>query len=343
MRTTRIVPVFIPPRSCVSTCIACHILHGRAPAALWSSRPVEAFERAVMRRWNRSTAVEIGLYGNLLSLAPDAVGAILRRISELVEGSERAKALRVVLRPDQIDPALLDTLRIVDELRVELDVAGPAEAVVRRMGPVHRIEHLWQAATLLKREGIEWGAHIRPGLPHSSPDADMESLDILRALKPAFVRILPTLVLRGTWLEREMIEGRFIPLTIRQAVNLCADMMNRLDEDGIAVARVGLQPVRDFGVEADAVVGGPLHPSLRSVVESKRMYESALTHLERMDWRRKKVRLHVGRGREHYMRGLEDFNLERLRARFGMNAIEVHGDEGLCGSRVRVEVEESSG
>jgi hypothetical protein len=96
---------------------------------------------------------------------------------------------------------------------------------------------------------------------------------------PAAVRIYPAVVVRGTELETMYREGRYSPLTMEQAVALCASMHRVFTERGIAVIRTGLHPVRPG--RADAIVAGPYHPSFGFLVKSRVRRDAAEREIRR--------------------------------------------------------------
>ena len=105
------------------------------------------------------------------------------------------------------------------------------------------------------------------GLPGSRPDTEVQTASGICALKPDFVRIYPTLVIRGTALETMYKKGMYKPPSLEEAVDLCAVLAAMFIRENIAIIRMGLQPTELIS-EGGEVVAGPFHPSFRQLVDS---------------------------------------------------------------------------
>lgn len=106
------------------------------------------------------------------------------------------------------------------------------------------------------------------GLPGSRPDIEVQTASRICALKPDFVRIYPTLVIRGTVLEKMYKKGMYKPPSLEEAVDLCAVLAAMFIRENVAIIRIGLQPTELIS-EGGEVVAGPFHPSFRQLVDSR--------------------------------------------------------------------------
>ncbi len=59
------------------------------------------------------------------------------------------------------------------------------------------------------------------GLPESTRIDEINTAKALVKLKPKMVRIYPVLVIKNTKLEEEYNEGKYQPLSVVQAVEIC--------------------------------------------------------------------------------------------------------------------------
>ena len=75
------------------------------------------------------------------------------------------------------------------------------------------------------------------------------------ALKPDFVRLYPLLVIKDTPLEESYLCGEFKPLTVEEAVDLCAQAWEQFSVAGIKVIRTGLQPDDELCSPGNIVAG----------------------------------------------------------------------------------------
>jgi hypothetical protein len=298
---------------------------------------VEAFDERVSASLSASAAgqgVELAFYGGPLELEHwDAV--LARAGGWLAEGA--VQGIRVAARPDRVTRDGARVLAASGVHIVELDVPSMSEIVLDQLGPAHARAHVERAAAALRDAGIKVGIQVRPGLPASHLEHELYTIERVIGLEPAFVRIYPVLVLRGTWLERAFHLGRYVPMTVDEAVRTCRLLVDRLADASIPVVRVGLQPVRDLELEPGCVVAGPYHPSLRTLIEAERMYERAAALLAAPLLPGRHVLLYVSPVSESNLRGPENCNLARLRKQFHCASVGVCLDSSLPREALRIE------
>jgi len=63
------------------------------------------------------------------------------------------------------------------------------------------------------------------GLPGDSRKKALHTAEEVVKIKPDILRIYPTLVVRGTYLEKMYIKGEYTPLELEEAVELCAELL----------------------------------------------------------------------------------------------------------------------
>jgi histone acetyltransferase (RNA polymerase elongator complex component) len=106
-----------------------------------------------------------------------------------------------------------------------------------------------------------------PGLPGDTPVSSLASLEQSIAAGADFLRVYPTIVLKGTELARRYLAGDFIPLSLDRGIAVCSILLQRAMQAGIPVIRIGLQA--DTGLDAESVLAGCWHPALGQLVRSK--------------------------------------------------------------------------
>lgn len=75
------------------------------------------------------------------------------------------------------------------------------------------------------------------GLPGDTLEKSINTAKRLIELKPDMARIYPTLVIRDTALEQEYIGGKYIPLSLDEAVRWCSILVPMYENAGIKVIR----------------------------------------------------------------------------------------------------------
>jgi histone acetyltransferase (RNA polymerase elongator complex component) len=156
----------------------------------------------------------------------------------------------------------------------------------------------------------------------------MESGRKVVCLKPDFVRLYPAVVVKDTVLENWFRQGRFIPLTLGQAVEITKRLYCLFTENGICVIRMGLHG-GDSLINPNTVVAGPFHPAFGHLVHSALFLDRAVTVLERHSGPHEHVTLKVHPRHLSRLKGNRGENLERLRDRFSIKTLMVVPDTSV--------------
>ena len=96
----------------------------------------------------------------------------------------------------------------------------------------------------------------------------------LSKLKPDLARIYPLLVLDGSRLAKWYRSGRYVPLSLDQAVNQTKTMVTIFRNAGVSVARIGLQATQMMD-DTSQMIAGPWHPAFGHLVLSALMFDQA--------------------------------------------------------------------
>jgi histone acetyltransferase (RNA polymerase elongator complex component) len=204
------------------------------------------------------------------------------------------------------------------------------DRVLALSGRGHTSMDTRNAVTLLRERGFTIGLQLMPGLPGDSPDCFSETVDQVIALRPDFVRLYPTLVIKGTPLEELYKAGRYAPLSLDEAVSQCSEAYVKFKRAGIEVVRMGLQPTEELE-KPGTILAGPFHPAFRQLVESALMLDMMRSALRK---RRKKtttavfcvsprdVSAAIGQRKE---------NIKALKKEFGLREVRIVKDNEICG------------
>jgi len=174
-------------------------------------------------------------------------------------------SLRV--RPDALEPEQLPALLAAGVDHIELDALTLDDHALRDLGRRYTGSRVLAMAKGLRSRGLQVGAVLSPGLPRTSHDTAVRDAEQL-APHLHTARVHPALVIAGSRLEQRFLERLYTPLTLGEAVTACVSVLDRLEDAGVEVIRVGLQPKVDGYGRA---VAGPLHSSLRELAEGRRV------------------------------------------------------------------------
>ena len=267
----RIYPVFIPHAGCPHRCLFCAQDKSTSQSVVPEAEEVDGWLENVLPLHGDG---EVAFYGGTFSLLPlDLQDRYLTTAGRFV-ASGRVAGIRVSTRPDALDDISIARLKSSGVTTVEIGCQSFSESVLIAAGPGHAATDNLSAVQRCQNAGFQVGVQLMPGLPGSSSGEALTSLRQALALKPAFVRIYPTVVIEGTKLADLWKSGDYHPWTLDEAVNVCADMLLLCRQVGMPVIRLGLQ--RDPQLEEN-LLAGPYHPAFGQLVRS-RLWRRALLH-----------------------------------------------------------------
>jgi len=187
-----------------------------------------------------------------------------KRINETAE--YRCTGLCIETRPDWCGQEEIERMLEFGTTRVELGVQTLDDEIYRLVRRGHRVEDVVRASARLREHGFKVHYHWMPGLPGSTPEEDLELSERLFSdsqFRPDGLKLYPTMVVRGTELEKWYREGRYIPYDNDTMVDLMANIKS-LVPGYVRISRV----LRD--IPATFIVGG-LKESVRDVVKQQMM------------------------------------------------------------------------
>lgn len=240
--------------------------------------------------------------------------------------------IRISTRPDHIKKEeLLDMKLRFNLYLVELGVQSMKDEVLLASRRGHTRRDIKRAAKDVKEIGLDLSCHQMLGLPGSDVNADIETAKDIVKLKPKYVRIHPTLVLKGTPLEKMYKDGEYKPLSLDAAVGLTENVVRIYREAGIGIIRIGLHP-SDFLV--DNIVAGPWHPAFRELVEGHYLVNEAASQLT--FYRGQSVELNIAPQDETYIRGENNNNYNKLKSLYDLKDLSIIKDTNIQRGTIKV-------
>jgi len=193
---------------------------------------------------------------------------------------------------------------------VELGAQSLSDRVLSASARGHSRRQICQASLMLRRHGFELGLQLMLGLPEDNPEIFFTTVDQCIALRPNFVRIYPTLVLAGTPLETLYRRGRYRPLLLSEAIELCKEAKYRFEREGIRIIRTGLQPTASLE-RSDRIVAGPYHPAFGQLVKSAVWYDRLAPILKKAACSSRYLVIHASPQDLSDIRGQKSSNIKR--------------------------------
>ena len=164
------------------------------------------------------------------------------------------------------------------------------------------------------------------------------------SLNPAFVRLYPTIVIKGTPLEGLYQKGLYQPLSMEKAIDRCKTGIILFRKAGIRVIRCGIQPTPSLQKKGSICIG-PFHPAFGELVESSIMFDRVNLILKKISLSSDPVESIFIRSsfkRFSILKGQKGSNLQRLKSLYPGRKIFMNQDPTLPDDLIRVSNESGS-
>ncbi|MCK4485739.1 MAG: radical SAM protein [Desulfobacterales bacterium] len=333
-----IIPLFIPNMGCPHRCVFCNqtSITGQEHTRLSVQQVQETISRFLGFKGHHRGRVEVAFYGGtFLGLPKPYQQSLLDEAQGFVEKGQ-VDSIRFSTRPDTITSDVLKALTPYTVGVVEVGAQSMDDTVLSLSRRGHTAEDTRNAVKLLKDHGLRIGLQIMPGLPGDTTGSILETGRTVAELKPDFVRIYPTVVVKNTVLEKWYGSSRFKPLSLADAVELTKRLYLLFEARAISVIRMGLQASGSL-LEPGAVVAGPFHPAFGHLVHSAIFLDLAARELEMQKTLSKRIILRVRPREIPKVKGLSNHNIKQLIQRFDLKELRVVPDPTVRENTVRVE------
>ena len=324
-----IIPVFVPHLGCPNNCVFCNQnrISGQSVPAT-AETVVEAVTEGLSRIPENSN-IQLAFYGGSFTAIPvEKQNELLNAaLPFLREG--KLSSLRLSTRPDAIDEDTLERLKHCGVLTIELGAQSMSAEVLRLSGRGHTAEQTEKASRLIKQYGFELILQMMTGLPGDTKERTLETVSKIIALRPDGVRIYPTVVIKETPLCDMWRAGRYKEHTVEEAVDWCAAVLPLLEEAGIPVIRLGLNPTEELS--GGAAAAGAYHPAFGELVRSRILLDKARALLSESAHGENAV-LCVSTSDVSAMTGQKRENIRTLCGEFGLKSLKVYAGDVQKGS-----------
>jgi histone acetyltransferase (RNA polymerase elongator complex component) len=333
-----IVPIFIPNQGCPYRCIYCQQekITSQSLRDVNASTIVKTLDQAVQSsRFDPARKPEVAFYGGTFTNLTTA------RMKELL-GAVRPylqqglfNSIRFSTRPDSVLNKPLDMLRNMGVSTVELGAQSMVDEVLKHSRRGHTAQDTVESVRLLKEFGFQVGIQLMPGLPGDTRERFMQTVEKVIRLRPHMVRLYPTIVLKGTVLEKWFKKKRYYPMLLAEAVKTCQESCVRLEDNGIPVIRIGLMSSKTL-LENDQIVAGPWHKAFGFLVRSEIYHQRIESYLP--EWGAvAEIGLRVPHRELPLVRGYENRGLRSIEEKTGAKVIKVIGDDTVPPGQVVVD------
>ena len=331
-----IIPIFLPHAGCPHRCVFCD---QPSITGVPSKRPLkdirDQIEGFLKFKTARRKRVQIAFFGgNFLGMPADKIKGLLAVAAEYVTAG-RANSIRFSTRPDTIDPQRLDWIKDFPVKTIELGVQSMDERVLSTTRRGHSATETERAIQCLKKLNYEIGVQLMVGLPGDTPERSIASALRIVRLKPDFIRIYPTVVLADSPLAAWYRKGKYVPLSLDEAVEQVKNLYLLFKKENIAVIRMGLQASEDLE-NGSTVLAGPYHPAFGHLVYSEISLDLAVAQIESSALNTDSISIRVNSRNVSKLRGLRNRNIELLKKKFDFETVAVRPDDTLAQHQIKV-------
>jgi histone acetyltransferase (RNA polymerase elongator complex component) len=333
-----IIPVFIPHMGCPNRCVFCDqtSITGHEDGGISPQQVREQISEFLSFEVMNRGPVEVAFYGgNFLGLPTSYRESVLDVAQGFVEDGA-VSGIRFSTRPDTVDEETLNALVPYPVRVVEVGAQSMDETVLSLSRRGHTAEDTKNSIEALKAHGLSTGIQLMPGLPGDTLETMLETGQRAADLRPDFVRIYPTVVVKKTVLEKWYKSGEFKPLSLTDAVEVTKKLFLLFQAHGITVIRMGLQTTGSLQ-ETGAVVAGPFHPAFGHLVHSALFLDRAAKALEEEEPESKRIAFSVHPHDVPKLKGQKGENVRKLVERFDLEEVRVLPDAALAENTLRVE------
>lgn len=278
------IPVFITHYGCPNMCVFCNQNKITGRETDIQPEEIKGIIEEYLSTLPKKGKKEVAFFGGTFTaISLPLQKLFLKEVKSYIDRG-LVDGIRLSTRPDNINREILDLLKEHGVTTIELGVQSLDNKVLELSERGYEKEEVERASKLIKSYKITLGIQVMPGLPGSSFESDIETIEKVVEIEPDFIRIYPTLVITDTKLEEMYKKGEFKPLTIDEAVDLTSILLAKTELAGIRVIRIGLQPSED--IRADGIiVDGPFHPAFRELVEGyiyRKLFENLLINQDKL-------------------------------------------------------------
>ncbi len=261
-----IIPIFIPFGGCPHQCVFCDQTKITGASLLPSQTEIGRTIEEYLSTWTRGGRKEVAFYGGTFTGFPMDVQEDFLKGAHRYIKSGRIDSIRISTRPDYICDETIKVLKKYGVGAVELGVQSMVNSVLRNSGRGHGGKDTVRAVRLLKEAGIKVGIQLMPGLPGDTKNTIINTARRVIILKPNFVRIYPTLVIKDTPLHDMYLMGKYKPWVLEDMVDVCQEIYKLFTRANVTIIRMGLQASKEL---EENIIAGPYHPSFRQLVEGR--------------------------------------------------------------------------
>ena len=205
--------------------------------------------------------IEIAFFGGSFTAIDSGQMEALLQVAHPYVTSGRVSSVRISTRPDAIDPAILRLLTRYGVKTIELGIQSMSDGVLAACNRGHTAKDSIETARLIREHGFVLGGQMMVGLPSSTLEDELETANAIIQMGAQEVRIYPVIVFANTLLAKDTACGHYQPLSVTEAIERTAPLLERFVEAKRKILRIGLCESESLH-DPSEVIGGANHPAM---------------------------------------------------------------------------------
>lgn len=259
------IPIFIPEKACPFRCIYCNQFTIADKIKSPSVDEVKDTIDMYLKTFPIDGIKKLGFFGG--SFTGMSIEEQNQYLDVALPYIEKGKIEQIMLstRPDYISEEILDNLKKYRVKIIELGAQSLDENVLSKSKRGHTVGDVKNASKLILKHGFELGLQMMIGLPDDTFEKSMNTAKEIIKLGAHYTRIYPTIVIKDTPLEEIFHEGKYNPLSLKDAVEWSKHLMKLFEDNNVTILRMGLHPSEGL-ITGTNLVAGPFHVSFKELV-----------------------------------------------------------------------------
>jgi len=282
------IPIFIPELACPFQCVFCNQKKITGMQLIPEDDEIlKTIESHLSTFKEKNKRVEVGFFGGSFTGIPiEQQEHYLNLVQPYLKSGEVA-AIRISTRPDYISQPILQLLKKQGVQSIELGAQSFDDEVLKQSHRGHTANQTKKAANAILNEDFQLGLQMMIGLPGDSLEKAIKTAKQIVESGAHTTRIYPAVVIRDTAMHKWYDQGRYKPLSLKEAVYWTKQILPLFEEAGVKVLRVGLHPSEGL-LNGDELVAGPFHPSFKELVLTA-IWEGLLRPVQKMEKSKKLI------------------------------------------------------
>ena len=265
------IPVFIPHLGCPNQCVFCNQREISGVQEFIAEDVIPIIDSA-LRTIEDDAEVEIAFFGgSFTGINPELMISLLKIANGYIERG-LVRQLRCSTRPDYINEEILGILKKYDVKTIELGLQSSSDRVLEISKRGHNFEAEIKSCRMIVENGFDLVGQMMIGLPGADIESEIRTAEFIASVGAVGARIYPTVVFRDTELCSMMQQGVYLPLSLDDAIERSATVLDIFLKAGVEVIRIGLQASDNLS-DPDSSIAGANHPALGELVIGEVYYK----------------------------------------------------------------------